>query len=164
MSQQGVAQSVIPHSDAGCTINGINGVGMISDDVTESDLITKYLPSGCIIMACNAANCCFCVLSLLSKHCHGSLGQCTRFSIVLLSLKTRLCASIFLRTLLSCGVFVILFSGMKPDGYRLSTSFIDTSHFAVCQLLRTLWVHVVLRVTPTLNATGVYRTDRNRSQ
>lgn len=109
-------------------------------------------------MACNAANCCFCVLSLLSKHCHGSLGQCTRFSIVLLSLKTQLCASIFLHTLLSCGVFVILFSRMKPDGYLLSTSFIDTSHFAVRQLLRTLWVHVVLRVTPTLNATGVYRT------
>lgn len=58
MSQQGVAQSVIPYSDAGCTINGINGVGMISDDVAESDLIIKYLPSGCIA-ASNAANCCF---------------------------------------------------------------------------------------------------------
>lgn len=51
MSQQGVAQSVTPYSDAGCMINGINGVGMISDDVTESDLIIKYLPPSGIIVA-----------------------------------------------------------------------------------------------------------------
>lgn len=31
-------------------VNGINGVGMISDAVAESDLITKYLPAGSIIV------------------------------------------------------------------------------------------------------------------
>lgn len=34
----------------GCMVNGINGVGMISDAMAESDLITKYLPSGGIIV------------------------------------------------------------------------------------------------------------------
>ncbi|KAL0130978.1 hypothetical protein PUN28_002517 [Cardiocondyla obscurior] len=40
----------LPRDDAGYTVNGINGVGMISDAVAESDLITKYLPSGSIIV------------------------------------------------------------------------------------------------------------------
>lgn len=31
------------HSNVGCTVNGINGVGMISVAMAESDLITKYV-------------------------------------------------------------------------------------------------------------------------